>query len=106
MTNILLGILILISLVILILLLTRNKGDDNQQLLNELESSLRKSEILQEQLLKSVKDDFQRSREEGSAQSKQKKKTQRRHMNNSFGNIMGPDLQDEQCTRHSKNFEL
>ena len=81
MTNILLGILILISLVILILLLTRNKGDDNQQLLNELESSLRKSEILQEQLLKSVKDDFQRSREEGSAQSKQNREELSKSLN-------------------------
>lgn len=71
MTNILLAVLILISLVILVLLQTKKSGTKEREALNQLEASLKKSEILQEQLLKSIKDDFQRSREEGSVQSQQ-----------------------------------
>ncbi len=69
MTNIFLGILILFSIVIIILLLISRKDSGNDQLLGQLESSLKKSEILQERLEKTIKDEFQRSREEGSKQS-------------------------------------
>lgn len=81
MTNILLGILILISLVILIILLTRKSENDNEQLLSELESVLKKPEILQEKMERSIKDDFQRSREEGSAQSKQNREELSKSLN-------------------------
>ncbi len=62
------GIAIVFLIVILVLLLARRKDDGMQLLFNRLEESLKKSEVLQEQLLKSVKDDFQRSREEDSKQ--------------------------------------
>lgn len=71
MTDILLIVLICISVIILILLLLKKKDSGNQVFMSQIEDSLKKTEVLQEQLLKSVKDDFQRSREEGASQSKQ-----------------------------------
>ncbi len=65
MTNILLAILIFLTLLILVLLLYQRKGDGHEQLLRSLEDSMKRLELLFEQLGKSLRDDFQRSRSEG-----------------------------------------
>jgi DNA recombination protein RmuC len=65
MTNILLAILIFLTLLILVLLLYQRKGDDREQLWRSLEDSMKRLELLFEQLGKSLRDDFQRSRSEG-----------------------------------------
>ncbi len=65
MTNILLAILILISLATLVVLLVQRKGDRNEQQWRSLEDSTKRLELLFEQLGKTLRDDFQRSRSEG-----------------------------------------
>ncbi len=71
MTNILLITLVFLSVSIIILLLLKKKDSGSEGFMSQLEDSLKKSEILQEQLLLTIKDEFQRSREEGSKQSKE-----------------------------------
>jgi len=65
MTNILLAILIFLSLVILVVLLYQRKGNAQAQLWRSLEDSMKRLELLFDQLGKSLRDDFQRSRSEG-----------------------------------------
>ncbi|MGW8316052.1 MAG: DNA recombination protein RmuC, partial [Bacteroidales bacterium] len=65
MTNILLAILIFLTLLILVMLLVQRKGNEQEQLWRSLEDSMKRLELLFEQLGKSLKDDFQRSRSEG-----------------------------------------
>ncbi len=71
MTEILLGILILLSVVIIILQITLQKGKTQDHSFKSLEESLKRLELLFEQLGKSLKDDFQRSRKEGQENSAQ-----------------------------------
>lgn len=71
MTDILLVILVVLAVVTVIILVLRRKDAGEDNFMNDLEDSLRKTEMLQEKLQKDIKDDFQRSREEGAGQSKQ-----------------------------------
>lgn len=68
MTDILLFVLLLLSAAILLIVIFRKQRLENDPLTVQLEESLRRTEYLQEQLLKSIKDDFQRNREESSKQ--------------------------------------
>ena len=65
MTEILLGSVILLSVAILIVVLVRTKEKEEDPVAHSIEESLRRLEVVFEQLGKSLKDDFQRSREEG-----------------------------------------
>lgn len=65
MTNILLSILIFLTLVILVVLLYQRRGNAQAQLWRSLEDSMKRLELLFDQLGKSLRDDFQRSRSEG-----------------------------------------
>jgi DNA recombination protein RmuC len=71
MTEILLGILILLSVAILLIVLFRTKGKEQDQMESSIGESLRRLEVVFEQLGKALKDDFQRSREEGQKNSAQ-----------------------------------
>jgi DNA recombination protein RmuC len=65
MTDILLAILILITLAVLALILYQLRGRDRERVTRSLEDSFKRLELLSEQLGKSLRDDFQRSRSEG-----------------------------------------
>jgi DNA recombination protein RmuC len=65
MTDILLAIVIFLTLVILVLQLIQRRGSDREQFQRSLEDSLKRLELLFEQLGKTLRDDFQRSRSEG-----------------------------------------
>ncbi len=65
MTEILLGVLILVSLTTLFLMLFRRKDKERDHFSQSIEASIKRLEVVFEQLGKSLKDDFQRSREEG-----------------------------------------
>jgi DNA recombination protein RmuC len=65
MTDILLAVLIFITLVILVLIVMQRKGRDQEHFHRSLEDSLKRLELLFEQMGKALRDDFQRSRSEG-----------------------------------------
>jgi len=63
-TDILIGILILISVAILLLVIFRRRSREEKAAARSLQESLNRLEVVFDQLGKSVRDDFQRSREE------------------------------------------
>ena len=71
MTEILLGVLILLSSVTLLLVLFRTRDKEEDRIAGSIEDSLKRLEVVFEQLGKSLKDDFQRGREEGQKNSAQ-----------------------------------
>jgi len=71
MTDILLGVLILLSLTTMILVLFRRKDKEQDHFTQSVEASFKRLEVMFEQLGKSLKDDFQRSRDEGQKNSAQ-----------------------------------
>ncbi|MCK4750249.1 MAG: DNA recombination protein RmuC, partial [Bacteroidales bacterium] len=71
MTEILLGVLILLSSVTLLLVLFRTRDKEEDRIASSIEDSLKRLEVVFEQLGKSLKDDFQRGREEGQKNSAQ-----------------------------------
>jgi len=81
MTEILLGILILLSLVILALLILQRRGKEQDQFSRSMGESLTRLELLFEQLGKSLKDDFQRSRKEGQDNSAQNRMELTKNLN-------------------------
>lgn len=81
MTEILLGILILLSIVILVLLILQRKGREQDQFSESMRESLTRLELLFEQLGKSLKDDFQRSRKEGQDNSAQNRMELTKNLN-------------------------
>ena len=81
MTEILLGILILLSLVILALLILQRRGKEQDQFSRSMGESLTRLELLFEQLGKSLKDDFQRSRKEGQDNSSQNRMELTKNLN-------------------------
>lgn len=66
MSDLLLGVLILLAVANLLVLIFRRRGSGERALFTELDQSLRRSEILLEQLSKNINTEFQRSREENS----------------------------------------
>jgi DNA recombination protein RmuC len=68
MTDILLLLVLLFSVAVLLLLVFRKQKIENDPLTLQLDDGLKKLEYLQEQVLKTMKDDFQRNREESSRQ--------------------------------------
>jgi len=81
MIEILLGILILLSLVILLLLILQRRGNAQDQLSRSMGESLTRLELLFEQLGKSLRDDFQRSRKEGQENSAQNRMELTKNLN-------------------------
>jgi len=69
MTEILLGILILLSLTTMLLVLFRRKDKELDHFTLSVEASFKRLEVMFEQLGKSLKDDFQRGRDEGQKNS-------------------------------------
>ncbi len=63
-TDILIGILILISAAILLLVIFRHRSREEKAVARSVQESLNRLEVVFDQLGKSVRDDFQRSREE------------------------------------------
>lgn len=81
MTEILLGILILLSLVILFMLIIQRKGKQEDRPPRALIESLGRLELLFEQLGKTLKDDFQRSRTENQESSAQNRMELAKNLN-------------------------
>ncbi len=71
MTDILLGVLILLSLTSMLLVLFRRKDKEQDHFTQSVEASFKRLEVMFEQLGKSLKDDFQRGRDEGQKNSAQ-----------------------------------
>jgi len=71
MTEVMLFVLLGMVVLTLIIVFVRTGDKGSERVQASLDNHLRKTEILQDQLVKSVKDDFQRSREETSKQSYQ-----------------------------------
>lgn len=71
MTEILLGVLILLSLTTMIVVLFRRKDKEQDHFILSVEASFKRLEAMFEQLGKSLKDDFQRGRDEGQKNSAQ-----------------------------------
>lgn len=71
MTDILLGVLILLSLTSMLLVLFRRKDKEQDHFIQSVEASFKRLEVMFEQLGKSLKDDFQRGRDEGQKNSAQ-----------------------------------
>lgn len=81
MIEILLGILILLSIAILSILILQQRGKQQDDSSKSMEDSLKRLELLFEQLGKSLKDDFQRSRVEGQENSAQNRMELAKNLN-------------------------
>lgn len=81
MIEILLGILILLSIAILSILILQQRGKRQDDSSKSMEDSLKRLELLFEQLGKSLKDDFQRSRVEGQENSAQNRMELAKNLN-------------------------